>query len=184
MTPKLGALSAVNEWLACNGLNSTVLSPFGDWIGIETTVSQANELFDAEFSTFHYGSGKSVIRTLSYSIPTSLKDHLHLVHPTITCVISQSLKTVSRLSQAVCSFPAASIIEPTIGSPVTNMGSSNITSAVASTLCNFEMTPNCIQQLYKIPRTHASHSSNKLAVSGFLQEFADRADLKVCGQYE
>jgi tripeptidyl-peptidase-1 len=85
VTPKPETVTVVNEWLSANGLNATVLSPFGNWIGFETTVSQAEELFDAEFSTFvHDGCGNSVIRTLAYSIPASLKDHLDVVHPTIT----------------------------------------------------------------------------------------------------
>ena len=85
MTPKPETVTAVNEWLSANGPNAAVLSPFGDWIGFETTVSQAGELFDAAFSTFVHGrSGKSVIRTLEYSIPASLRDHLDVVHPTIT----------------------------------------------------------------------------------------------------
>ncbi len=107
MTPKPETVTVVNEWLGGNGLNATVLSPFGDWIGFETTVSHANELFDAEFSTFmHDGSGKKAIRTLAYSIPALLKDHLQLVHPTIACVICvvlrrafQDLLTPSVVSQ-------------------------------------------------------------------------------------
>lgn len=62
------------------------------------------------------------------------------------------------------------------------MLSRNITSTVAPTLCDVAMTPKCIQQLYKIPGTSASQSSNKLAVSGFLQEFANMADLRVCAE--
>lgn len=181
VAPKLETLTAVNEWLADNGLDTTVLSPYGDWIGFKTTVSHANVLFDADFSTFvHDGSGRSAIRTLAYSIPASLKDHLHLVHPTITSVIY--LKRLPRLSHAVFSFPAANNIGPIVHSPAKTMVSRSITSAVAPTLCEIEMTPKCIQQLYEIPRTPASHSSNKLAVSGFLQEFAVRADLRVCNQ--
>ncbi|KAH9059257.1 subtilisin-like protein [Lactarius vividus] len=162
VTPKPETVTAVNEWLATNGLNATVLSPFGDWIGFETTVSHANVLFDADFSTFvHDGSGKSAIRTLAYSIPASLGDHLQLIHPTT-------------------SFPTLNDIggKPVVRSLAKNMLRQNITSAVTSTLCDAVMTPECVQQLYKIPRTLASRSSNKLAVSGFDQEFANRADLR------
>ncbi|KAH9173053.1 family S53 protease [Lactarius sanguifluus] len=156
VTPKRETVTAVKEWLAANGLNATVLSPFGDWIGFETTVSHANLLFDADFSTFvHDGSGKGAIRTLAYSIPASLSDHLQLVHPTI-------------------SFPAP-LANDVGGRPVVL----TLASAVTPTLCDAVMTPECIQKLYKIPRTSASQLSNKLAVSGFLQEFANRADLRV-----
>ena len=101
MTPKHETLTAVNEWLAHNGLKAKVSSPFEDWMDFETTVSHATELFDAEFSTFAQdGSEKTIIRTLAYSIPESLNDHVQLVYPTISCVISPSFegrrKTISR----------------------------------------------------------------------------------------
>ncbi|KAF8261893.1 Pro-kumamolisin, activation domain-containing protein [Lactarius quietus] len=144
--PKPETVTAVNEWLSGNGLNATVLSPFGDWMSFEMTVSREKELLDAEFSTFvHDGSGKSIIRTLAYSIPTSLKDHLEAVHPAII-----SSKKIGRAR--------------------------NITSAVAP--CDAEMTPICLQQLYGIPGTSASQSTNTLAVTGYLEEFANGADLK------
>jgi tripeptidyl-peptidase-1 len=44
------------------------------------------------------------------------------------------------------------------------------------------MTPTCLQQLYGIPSTLASQSSNKLAVSGYLEQFANLADLRVCAK--
>ncbi|KAF8260544.1 peptidase S8/S53 domain-containing protein [Lactarius quietus] len=135
VAPKSETVTAVNEWMSGNGLNATVLSPFGDWMG--------KRLFDAEFSTFvHDGSGKSVIRTMAYSIPASLMNHLEVVHPTIT-------------------FPLLK----------------DIGSAVAP--CDAKMTPACLQQLYGIPSTSASQSSNKLAVTGYNDEFANEADLEV-----
>lgn len=65
------------------------------------------------------------------------------------------------------------------------MPAGNITSAVAPSSCNAAMTPKCIQQLYGIPRTSASQSpasesSNKLAVSGYLKQFVNENDLRVC----
>ncbi|KAN0142014.1 family S53 protease [Lactarius tabidus] len=159
VTPKPETITAVNGWLSANGLNATVLSPFGDWIGFETTVSQAKELFDAEFSTFvQDGSGKSVVRTLAYSIPASLKDHLDVVHPTIT-------------------FPSPIYVgAPIFSSPTRIVPAGNIPSAVE--LCYEAMTPTCLQQLYGIPGTPASQTSNGLAVSGYIEQYANKADLK------
>ena len=87
VAPPQDTVDAVNAWLAANGLNATSMSPTGDWLGIQTTVEQANELFAADFSTFtHDTTGAQAVRTLSYSIPAALKGHLDLVHPTITYV--------------------------------------------------------------------------------------------------
>jgi tripeptidyl-peptidase-1 len=179
VTPKPETITAVNGWLSANGLNATVLSPFGDWIGFETTVSQAKELFDAEFSTFvQDGSGKSVVRTLAYSIPASLKDHLDVVHPTITWVICP---TVSKRSDVVYSFPSPIYVgAPIFSSPTRIVPAGNIPSAVE--LCYEAMTPTCLQQLYGIPGTPASQTSNGLAVSGYIEQYANKADLKVCAK--
>ena len=59
------------------------MSPAGDWLGFSVPVSKANDMFNAEFSIYqHVASGKEQIRTLSYSIPSSLSEHLDYVHPT------------------------------------------------------------------------------------------------------
>ena len=74
----------VNGWLLSNGLTSTKVSPAGDWIAVSMTVKQANKLLDADFSTsIHLDTEKQAICTLSYSVPTTLQDHMSFVHPTI-----------------------------------------------------------------------------------------------------
>ncbi|KAH9032915.1 family S53 protease [Lactarius pseudohatsudake] len=163
VTPKHETVTAVKEWLSANGLRATVFSPYGDWIYFDTTVSRANELFDAEFSTFvHDRRGKSAIRTLAYSIPASLKDHLELVHPTIT-------------------FPSPNDIGPRIFSPpAKTVPSGDLISAdeIPSNCISMSMNPSCLQQLYGTPKERASQLSNKLAVAGFLEQFANEGDLR------
>ena len=66
-----------------NGLTTTRTSAARDWISFAVPVSKANELLDADFTVFsHASTGKEVVRTLSYSIPTDLQGHIDLVHPT------------------------------------------------------------------------------------------------------
>ncbi len=64
VTPKPETVAAVNEWLSANGLKATVLSTYGDWIALETTVDRASELFDTEFPllcTMEAGRGPFVL---------------------------------------------------------------------------------------------------------------------------
>lgn len=87
VAPSATSVAAVNAWLTENGLTAQTISPAGDWLAFEVPVSQANELFDADFSVFtHDESGLQAVRTLAYSIPAELQGHLDLVHPTITSV--------------------------------------------------------------------------------------------------
>ena len=85
VAPHTTTKEAVDAWLRTNGLTATTLSPSGDWISIQVPVSKANELFDANFTTFiQENTGKSVVRTLSYSLPEVLQGHVDLVHPTVS----------------------------------------------------------------------------------------------------
>jgi len=87
VAPSSDTQSAVNAWLEENGLSATVLTPAGDWLSIEVPVSKANVLFDADYNVFiHESTGRQTVRTLSYSVPQELQEHVTVVYPTTTCV--------------------------------------------------------------------------------------------------
>ena len=87
VAPKQETVDVVNAWLKENDIEAAQASPAGDWLSISIPVSKANELLDANFTVFSYANtGKEVVRTLSYSIPTDLQGHIDLVHPTTACV--------------------------------------------------------------------------------------------------
>lgn len=88
MRPSNETLNVVHNWLISNGIAATPLTPAGDWLSFAIPVAKANTLFDADFGVFtHEETGKTLIRTLSYAIPSSLIGHIELVHPTITSVV-------------------------------------------------------------------------------------------------
>ena len=88
VTPKPETIAAVNQWFSENGITTKQASPAGDWLTFNTTVSKISEMLDADFSIFtHTASGDQSVRTLAYSIPSNLKDHVLLVHPTISSVL-------------------------------------------------------------------------------------------------
>ena len=85
VAPSSDSVVAVNAWFADNDIEAKTISPAGDWLSFTIPVSKANELLDADFSVFtHEETGQTYVRTLAYSIPADLKEHVELVHPTIT----------------------------------------------------------------------------------------------------
>ena len=89
MRPNEDSVTAVNEWLGEHGLTATYASPAGDWLSVQVPISAANDLLAANYTTFtHSVTGKQTVRTLTYSIPSDLVDHIDLVHPTISSVVS------------------------------------------------------------------------------------------------
>ncbi|PCH39539.1 family S53 protease-like protein [Wolfiporia cocos MD-104 SS10] len=155
ISPTSETLDAVNDWLNAFDINSTVVSPAGDWLAISVSVGVANELLDTNFSVYtHQLSGQQIIRTLSYSIPTHLKGHVELVHPTITF---SAAPFKSSLSATRVSLPDTLSSEPSA--------------------CEQYVDPACLQALYGIPMTPATETSNQIGVTGYGEEWANEADL-------
>ncbi|PCH35756.1 subtilisin-like protein [Wolfiporia cocos MD-104 SS10] len=164
VTPKAESVSAVHSWLNENGVNATTISPAGDWLSVQLPVGKANEMLGAEYSMFtHAGSGTQAVRTLSYSIPVDLQDHIDLVHPTVTFPnphghtlgIGASLRAKQTMAKMKRNVAASS--------PCANISS---------------ITPSCLQYLYNIPATPATNDSNHLAVTGYVDQWANLDDLQ------
>ncbi|KAJ6583043.1 peptidase S8/S53 domain-containing protein [Mycena vulgaris] len=153
VAPSDETLSQVASWLAAHNLASSPISPAGDWISVNMTVSQANELFNPD-------TNQTVVRTLSYSIPSSLKADISWVHPTVNFppanVRSAPLNIKSRTVSAT----------PPVG------------SVSADCRATSSWTPKCLQELYGISSAPAKAAGHVFGVSGFDNGFANKRDLK------
>jgi hypothetical protein len=75
-------LAAMSSWLSENDIDAKPITPSGDMLEIKIPVSEANDL-SAEFAVFtHVETGKTIIRTLQYSLPAPLTQHVEFFHPT------------------------------------------------------------------------------------------------------
>jgi tripeptidyl-peptidase I len=158
--PSAETVAAFNAFASANGLESTVISPNGDWVSITLAVSQADQLFAAKFEKFSHPSlTESITRTLSVSLPSALVGHVDVLHPT-TEFTDPNPRLVPTVSNALekRARPAASC-------------NSNVASGV--------VTPKCLQDLYGIPTTPATKKKNTLLVTGYEGQFAQSADLSV-----
>ncbi|KAA1471817.1 family S53 protease [Dentipellis sp. KUC8613] len=161
VAPSPDTVLAVNAWLSSHNLTSTTISPAGDWLRVQTTVEQANSLLDAKYTTFtHQNTGKKTIRTLSYSIPASLNDHVNLVYPTTMFPVE------ARRSPVASTFARRSVV-------------SSLTQRDIPISCNLTVTPACIQDTYGLPAMLATQPGNRIGVAGFDNEYVDEADLKL-----
>lgn len=124
--PPPASVSAVTDWLNENGITDiTTSGAFGEWLGFSLTIANANSLFDANFQQFtEVGGPTQLTRTLAYSLPADLQQHINLVHP--TTVFARKLST---------------------GPMFKALNSNNNTSIGATTpaSCNSAVTPTCVQ---------------------------------------
>ncbi|KAJ7268406.1 family S53 protease [Mycena rebaudengoi] len=146
-----------------SNLMASPLTSAGDWVSVNMTVAQANTLLAADFWTFQIvATNQTVIRTLSYSIPSSLQNSIHWIHPTISFPDSNSLAAPSRINNT---SSVTSARPPTVSLSANCQGLSN-------------WNPACLQELYEIPSTPAKPAANVFGVSGFQNDFSNKRDLK------
>ncbi|KAJ7506898.1 family S53 protease [Mycena galericulata] len=157
VAPSDEAVAAVQAWLSSKGLVADTSSSAGDWLSLTVPVSTANELLSAKYETFqHLSSGKTYARTLSYSLPAEVADFVEHIFPTVT-------------------FNNPVSLSPVLSAPKPASGNSSDATAAS---CSTSITPACLQSLYGIPTTPATQSSNSIAVAGYIEQFAQTADLK------
>ncbi|KAK7000230.1 family S53 protease-like protein [Favolaschia claudopus] len=162
MAPSTDTINAFNTFASVNGLKPSIISPNGDWLSVTLPVSKANNLFGAAYTNFtHPDLPAPIARTLSISLPAELAGHVQVIHPStaFTAPIARRAPSISR------SFPK------------------HKRDATAPADCNTSdsknnITPACLQSLYNIPTTPATHKNNTLLVTGYVEEWAELDDLQ------
>ncbi|KAJ7114150.1 family S53 protease-like protein [Mycena crocata] len=156
---------AVTAWLSGNNISSTPISPAGDMLQIVLPVAKANAILATNFSIFKdVDTGVTTIRTLEYSIPVALQDHIDFLHPTTS------------FTRPLSSRPTFHALNTTkVVAPIPD---SLKRAHVMPLACGSIITPACLQAIYGVPATAATQSSNRLGVSGFIEQWANQADLK------
>ncbi|KAJ7775391.1 subtilisin-like protein [Mycena metata] len=162
VAPSTDALNAFNAFTSANGLKSSVISPYGEWVSVTLPVSKANQLFGAKFTNFtHTDLPAPIIRTLSVSLPSQLANFVQVVHPTTAFTTPNA-----RLGQSI------RIDIPNLRRDATAPAECDTSNP------NNSITPGCLQALYNIPSTPATQQTNALLVTGYEDEWAEIDDLQ------
>ncbi|KAJ7466252.1 family S53 protease-like protein [Mycena galericulata] len=159
--PTSETLTTVTAWLSENGVTPTSVSPAGDLLQISLSVQQADALLAAQFSAFtHVASGTTRVRTLAYSVPAALAQHIQFVHPTVAFIPPLSGRPgVTAINHKRTVSPRAADAVPASCASVVN--------------------PACLEALYGFPTAKANNSaSNIIGVAGYIDQWANSADLK------
>ncbi|THG99451.1 hypothetical protein EW026_g2904 [Hermanssonia centrifuga] len=173
VTPHDESLSAVNEWLAIHGLLEQDLtrSPAKDWVKVDVPVSLAEEMLGTKYYVWVDSEGDSIVRTTAYSLPEHLHEHIELVQPTTLFSTLRGMKTNFHLGQG---DPAPA---PAKGSTISVPSAHN---GQVDTSCNSSVTLSCLKQLYNaVGYTPSKELKNQIAVTGYLEYFANLQDLQL-----
>ncbi|TBU25604.1 subtilisin-like protein [Dichomitus squalens] len=161
-SPDPESVKAITDWLGRYGITPEQRSHSGDTLSIVVSSARADALLAANFTAYtHSMTNTTIIRTLSYSLPAYLHDHIAFVYPT-----TQFDPPARRQA------PPMKRVDRRAGLRKTNLASA------ASTSCTGAVTPKCLQALYGIPSSPANASGNSLYVSSLGGTGANPNDLQ------
>lgn len=151
-TPSSTTSALVKTWLAANGITEDAIQqPTPDWISFAVPVSKAESLLQAKYTLFRGADNKATARTLEYSLPQLLHDHIDTIQP--TTVFSTDMG----------------------GGPKQGyIAQAPLDRRAAAKACPNDVTPECINRYYNVDYT--GRGSQSLAVTGFLDISASHND--------
>ena len=123
---------------------------------------------DTKYNVYrHSKTSEYVVRSLRYSLPNILHGHVDLVTPTTYFGTMRSMKATSFLQ------PNIKAIESSI----------QVDDTVDAASCAVRVTPSCLRALYNTASyTPKAAGKNSLGIAGYLNQYANYADLQVCTQ--
>jgi len=168
VAPHQDSVDAVDAWLEHHGISPEDVdhrTGGGHWVIIRVSVAQAERMLDTRYNVYHHAkSSERVVRAMSYSLPRELHSHIDVITPTTYFGTLRSMRTTS-------------FLQPDIR-PIVEDAPFNI-SATVPTSCRTTITPSCLRGLYNtasyVPK---ATNVNQLGVAGYLNEYANRADLQ------
>ncbi|RDX48143.1 subtilisin-like protein [Lentinus brumalis] len=174
VAPHPDSVNLVETWLLAHGLDTTSSSrsPAGDFITLRVSVAQAEKMLGTKYQTFRHGkSDDYVIRTMNYSLPSILHEHVAVVAPTTYFGTMKSMKATSFIQEG------APVIENDADFAHLLKGPGSLATPPSS--CNTVITPSCLRTLYNtVNYTPKATSKNSIGIAGYLDEFANHADLQ------
>ncbi|KAI9699722.1 MAG: vesicle formation at the endoplasmic reticulum [Candelina mexicana] len=161
LRPSAETTDAILFWMATGGVPDPDIENDGDWINFHANVSQVEKLLNTRF--FYYrnsATGTDRLRTLKYSVPRQLHQHIVMIQPT------------TRFDQMRAE--RSTIYEQRVIGEVGWTGRHRLTNTSSCSTIN----PACIRQLYNIGSFKAEyHKKNTIGICGYLGEIAMYDDL-------
>ena len=163
LKPVEAATNAVVSWLESH--NVTEIEDDSDWINFHTDVGTANKMLETQF--YWYRSeymNKERLRTLQYSVPGAVAEHITLLQPTTRFGELKPHGAQEIESQEMPASEAAKIMYK--GAP-----------GAIDPACNTTITPQCLLKLYNVHYGADPKTGVNIGFASFLEEYARYNDL-------
>lgn len=155
VAPAASAVEEVHSWLHSNGLEGKNMSFASDYLTVDLTVGEAQDLLETTYHEFTDANGRVVIRTEGYSLPEVVSEALDFIAPTVQ-------------------FPGAHAW----AHKVAHVKEEEDLPAVQETYSY--IYPSELQSMYSVPSDAVGGglTNNSQAITGFLDEMYCESDLQ------
>jgi tripeptidyl-peptidase-1 len=151
-------------WLQDN--NITAVKDDSDYVLFSTSVELANKLLDAEFAWYTNENKQEVLRTLHYSVPSSVASHINFIQPTTRF---GNLTPLGSTAEKIDTGAAFDGHTKWWGSPI---------STPVNITCNLTITPECLLDIYNVHYKGDPKNGNTVGFASFLEEYARYSDFQ------
>jgi tripeptidyl-peptidase-1 len=157
--PRAESSDAILNWLKDSGIPTEDVVNDSEWINFIAPVSKAESMLNTTFKTYQSLVRKDMqkIRTLHYSVPREVRDHIDMIQPT------------TRFGQIRPQFTHIHDKE--------NVPDISLAAAINST-CNTNITPQCLKELYNFANYTAGSANVTIGVTGYLEQYARFSDFE------
>lgn len=160
VAPHSNSVEIVDSWLAYHNIEPVTdvsRSRAGDWLSVELPVKRAEKLLGTKYNVYkHVRTSETVVRTLEYSLPRAIHDHVNVVTPTTYFGTGKTLTAPHFVKKDL-----STRIDP-------------------PWICDY-IGPECVAAAYNMTGyvPQSVKNSNSIAVVGFHNDSSSHADLKV-----
>ena len=166
MAPHPDTLELVTSWLEHNGVSPSSVSTThgGGWLTVaDVPVPQANVLLDASYELYYHASrNDTILRTVGYSLPAGLHEHVQTIIPTTAFTSTRLLHQTSHLRSGGAAAPNA-----TSGEPVNTLSRRQERRIIV---------PSVVRSMYGTATYHPVGGNNRLGIVGYENEYPSLSD--------
>ena len=170
VAPSPTSVESLETWLAYHDIDPTSSlsrTDAGDWLSIAIPIGKIEKMLDARYRVYkHVDTGETIVRTISYSLPSVLHEHVSVIAPTTYFGTMRAMKSHIIIQEDVDDQESAPLVQST--------------QAGVPDVCASEITPACLSALYNATGYKPTATDkNVLGVTGYLGQFANYVDLQV-----
>jgi tripeptidyl-peptidase I len=171
-------IELVGAWLEHHGVptSSASFTHGGGWLTLSRVpVAQADALISASYRLYrHTETNETILRTIGYSLPAALHEHVQTVVPTSHFGSPKPYRRTPRLMRNAPTLPKSGQETQNASTPLLSRG----TEPQVPSSCSHTITPTCLRRLYNTEGyTPRAAGKNKIGAVEYFGVSANQSDL-------